>query len=223
MIWCFFTRHFKLVDVLAIGQHVKLLMHPSYSERLLYIYSNRSKQISIAFVTDDSGISWTKHQLSETFFDQPYLDNILFNPRNKDGLFTTTFRGLLESKDLGLSWTLIKKLDNSEIKTASDNVYVTSSNGIFNLFSPIVSIEDIDCLFNWAQQQYPNVFRPTSADSQIFEDYSYRYYSDTNTYLGVFQNQKIHLLQADLTDEIQDVGYFEYFQHLSGCNNSEVK
>ncbi len=104
------------------------------------------------------------------------------------------------------------------LKTSANNIYSDRGNGVYKLSPPTISTEDKDCLFAWAEQQYPTYFSSALASSQLTSYYSYRYYNDTNTYLGVFQDNKVHMLEADLTDEIKDVGYFEYFQHLAGCD-----
>lgn len=43
----------------------------------------------------------------------------------------------------------------------------------------------IECLFNWAESNYPNLFRPANSPTLVWSNYTYRYYADTNTYLGV--------------------------------------
>lgn len=46
------------------------------------------------------------------------------------------------------------------------------------------SVNPVDCLFNWAAANYPNLFAPAGAPSGTFGPYYYRYYSQTNAYLG---------------------------------------
>ncbi len=46
------------------------------------------------------------------------------------------------------------------------------------------TLSDSDQLFSWAETQYPEFFSPPSQSSQTFENYYYRYYPDTNNYLG---------------------------------------
>jgi triacylglycerol lipase len=38
---------------------------------------------------------------------------------------------------------------------------------------------NIECLFNWAQAFYPNLFSPSVSDTQFFSPYTYRYYPNT--------------------------------------------
>ena len=44
---------------------------------------------------------------------------------------------------------------------------------------------NIDCLFNWAQTFYPNLFSPPVSGVQFSSPYTYRYYPNTNAYVGV--------------------------------------
>ena len=219
-----------------------LIMHPTNPDQLLYFNKpihSFPTDVNIAFITKDGGNNWNELQFSKTFVAKINENNLIFNPRNKEGLLAATTDGLFESKDLGFSWTLINKeffstlkqdrgisfvpiynnkKEFSGLKTAAGIIYSDQLNGIFKLSTPPVSTKNKDCLFKWAEQQYPTFFSSALAGSQLFEDYTYRYYNDTNTYLGISQDTKVHLLQADLTDKIKDVGYFEYFQQLAGCH-----
>ena len=42
-----------------------------------------------------------------------------------------------------------------------------------------------DCLFNWAEINYPTLFAPAGTATETSGVYTYRYYSGTNAYLGV--------------------------------------
>jgi pimeloyl-ACP methyl ester carboxylesterase len=42
-----------------------------------------------------------------------------------------------------------------------------------------------DCLLDWAEHNYSNLFSPAGAKSQFQSPYTYRYYSQTNSYVGV--------------------------------------
>ncbi len=105
-----------------------------------------------------------------------------------------------------------------QIKSVDSNNNVASISGIYKLIANKgISKEAKECLFNWAEQQYPLIFSPTSVSSQQFEDYTYRYYSDTNIYLGFFQNKKVHYLEANKSDGIVDAGDVKPYQDLAGC------
>ena len=42
-----------------------------------------------------------------------------------------------------------------------------------------------ECLLDWAEHNYSNLFSPVGAKSQFQSPYTYRYYSQTNSYVGV--------------------------------------
>lgn len=47
------------------------------------------------------------------------------------------------------------------------------------------TLSDSDLLFDWAESQYPQYFSPAGQNSQTFQVWYYRYYPDTDIYLGV--------------------------------------
>jgi len=44
---------------------------------------------------------------------------------------------------------------------------------------------DADNLFNWAETEFPQYFSTISQQSQTIDEWYYRYYPNTNNYLGV--------------------------------------
>ena len=61
-----------------------------------------------------------------------------------------------------------------------------------------------ECLFNWAEKNYPALFAPAGS-TQSLTVYSYRYYSTTNAYLGVNSvNNHVYYLSSE--GVLQDVG-----------------
>lgn len=73
-----------------------------------------------------------------------------------------------------------------------------------------------DCLFNWAETNYPSYFSPSGAVTQRYAPYIYRYYSNTNAYLGVssIDNDVYYLTPYD---ELIDVGESSYWLALANC------
>ena len=100
-----------------------------------------------------------------------------------------------------------------QIKSIDSSNNVASNTGVYQLKAN----KGKECLFNWAEKQYPTLFSPASVQSQLFENYKYRYYSKTNVYLGFFKDKNVHLLEANKTDGIVDVGDIETFLKLAGC------
>ena len=80
-------------------------------------------------------------------------------------------------------------------QTASQSVTVT--------VNPAVNAA-AECLFNWAEKNYPSLFGPAGALTQTSAPYSYRYYTNTRSYLGVSSdNNHVYYLGPDgvLRDE----------------------
>ncbi len=76
---------------------------------------------------------------------------------------------------------------------------------------------NVDCLFNWAQTFYPKLFSPQVSDLQFFEPYLYRYYSETNSYLGVssVDNHVYYLGSEDVSP--RDLGDLSLWLAEAGC------
>lgn len=74
-----------------------------------------------------------------------------------------------------------------------------------------------DCLFNWAEVNYPGLFAPATKNTQQIWGYDYRYYAATNTYLGVLNGVAIHILQPSVSQDIINVGTVAAFKPLTGC------
>ncbi|MCF6205109.1 MAG: hypothetical protein L3J59_15825 [Methylococcaceae bacterium] len=200
----------------AIHDRGHLLIHPIFPDRLVFI---DGPTISIS---DNGGNSWGKILYNTDTIGEIF--SIIFNPRNKDGFFIQTENGTFETKDLGQHVKQVGQLlppfrhFNIELLSYGDGVYFTTSTEVHKLTSLAISNETKNCVFNWAEQQYPALFGLTIGESSQNEQYTYRYYSDTQTYLGFFQDEKVHYLNASQSDNIEDVGFVEYYQHLSGCD-----
>jgi len=65
----------------------------------------------------------------------------------------------------------------------------------------VLGTQSHDCLFNWAERNYSAYVAP-AADSQFYGPYYYRYYSATNSYLGVSsENNKLYFLSAGVMND----------------------
>ena len=112
----------------------------------------------------------------------------------------------------------------------------TSPNGTWNLFVlddgaddtgqlangftlTITTLSPLECLFNWAETTYPTLFTPAGAVSQLWSPFTYRYYSATNTSVGVSSSDS-HIYYQDAQGNRQDVGPQSYWLSLAGCQSS---
>lgn len=222
----------KIGAISGIGAVSSLLIHPYYPERLLFVDG------SSLSLSDDGGSSWQALPLLPFSDPDPFSfgsmnSKIIFNPKNRDGIFYAPQNEgyVLETKDLGESWlhietglVFINSGSNTyrpslKVKATSNAVFASSSKGSYKLTIQAYTSEQKDCLFNWAEQQYPALFSPALANAQTIKDYSYRYYANTNTYLGFFQDDEIHYLEANKSTEIKNAGFMEQYMYLSGCDN----
>lgn len=73
-----------------------------------------------------------------------------------------------------------------------------------------------DCLLNWAEGHYPQLFAPAGGSSQTYLGYYYRYYSGTRSYVGLSAaDGHVYYIGAD--GGLQDVGTLGFWLGLAGC------
>lgn len=75
-----------------------------------------------------------------------------------------------------------------------------------------------DCLFNWAEGNYPSLFFPPSADSKTLPPYYYRYYAATDSYVGTSSSDdKVYYLGPASNGQVLNVGALADWLSVSGC------
>ena len=75
-----------------------------------------------------------------------------------------------------------------------------------------------DCLFDWAESAYPDLFAPAGTISGLSDPYYYRYYYQTNAYLGVSSiDGHVYYLGPMSNDSILDVGALPVWLATAGC------
>jgi hypothetical protein len=76
-----------------------------------------------------------------------------------------------------------------------------------------------DCVFNWAERVYPNLFAPAGAVSQtLVPPYYYRYYAGTNAYLGSSSaDSRLYYFGPATGNTVFDVGPLSYWWTTAGC------
>ncbi len=79
-----------------------------------------------------------------------------------------------------------------------------------------------DCLFDWAEKNYPDLFSPASGkeSSQSFSPYYFRHYADQNAYLGISSKDN-HIYYLPPNGVLQDVGYAYSLLEQAGCVNNQ--
>lgn len=73
----------------------------------------------------------------------------------------------------------------------------------------------IQCLFDWAEDHYPDYFSPRRPADQVGYGYHYRYYSGTGLYLGVSDDGQVRYLGADRV--FHDLGAASGWITGTGC------
>ena len=78
--------------------------------------------------------------------------------------------------------------------------------------------QQADCLFNWAERTYPTLFAPAGAASSTSSPYYFRYYTQTQTYLGTSSaDNHVYYLGPLSSNSILDVGAASTWYATSGC------
>ena len=77
--------------------------------------------------------------------------------------------------------------------------------------------DTINCLFNWAENNYKNLFSPAASPAAFFPPYIYKYYSSTDAYLG-FSSADNHTYYMSGSDNIlHDEGLTSYWLSQANC------
>lgn len=75
-----------------------------------------------------------------------------------------------------------------------------------------------DCLFDWAERAYPQLFAPTGRVSASFSPYYYRYYPETGNYLASSSaDAHVWILGPASGGRLLDAGPIAAFLGASGC------
>jgi hypothetical protein len=116
---------------------------------------------------------------------------------------------------------------NTYLKVSSidNHIYYTGADGILQDVGPLSdwlpkagcqSPPPIDCLFNWAENNYPGLFAPSGSPTAIWDVYTYRHYSATNAYVGVSSaDNHVYYMGAD--GRLLDEGALSYWLPLASC------
>ena len=76
-----------------------------------------------------------------------------------------------------------------------------------------------ECLFNWAERNYPSLFAPSGTLSAVSPTDTYRYYSQTNAYLR-FSSIYNHVYYQGSDGKLQDVGSLSDWLPKAACQFS---
>ncbi|MCX7087179.1 MAG: hypothetical protein NTV00_03895 [Methylococcales bacterium] len=79
-----------------------------------------------------------------------------------------------------------------------------------------VKTSDADCLLNWAERNYSGFFYPAGSSTLTYPPYNYRYYKNTNSYLGVSYSDN-HVYYLDGSGKLLDAGDLNTWLNTSKC------
>ena len=82
----------------------------------------------------------------------------------------------------------------------------------------VVKMSPSDCLFNWAEQNYASLFAPAGSGTVESAPYAYRYYGQTNSYLGVSSvDGHLYYLGPSPGMAMMDLGLASEWYARAGC------
>lgn len=127
-------------------------------------------------------------------------------------LLIISMTGATSAANITYTYDAAGRLTQATYGGGKSVAYTYDNNG--NLLATSVVISNAaDCLFTWAERNYPSLFSP-AATSLILGPYYYRYYSGTNIYLGVSTDNHVYYLDAGgLHDAGAQSGWFA----TAGC------
>lgn len=84
------------------------------------------------------------------------------------------------------------------------------------LATGVAKVSPADCLFNWAEKNYPSLFSPAGGQSLYAYSYQYRYYPYSRYYLGV-SSDNYHVYYLDPKGYLGDAGELLGWLNTAGC------
>ena len=76
---------------------------------------------------------------------------------------------------------------------------------------------ETECLFSWAEQNHGNLFAPANSATTISSVYTYRYYKNSDFYLGISSTDNHVYYMSGSDNVIKDAGALSYWLPLAGC------
>ncbi len=84
---------------------------------------------------------------------------------------------------------------------------------------PVVSAAKDQCLFNWAESQYPTLFSPPNGVTLTAGPYRYRHYARAGSYLGTSSDDKrLYYVGPASQGRVLDLGFAGTWYAASVCN-----
>lgn len=97
------------------------------------------------------------------------------------------------------------------------DLVISGGRTVINQFANLSAQPNTQCLFAWAEGQYPATFAASNRYTKFFEPYTYRHYSVSDSYLGVSSvDHHVYFMGPDRV--LQDQGSFFDWVSTAGCH-----
>lgn len=129
-------------------------------------------------------------------------------------LLSLCIAGAASAANITYTYDAAGRLTKADYVGGQSIAYTYDNNGnLLQQVTAALNISAADCLFSWAERNYPSLFSPAAA-SLMLAPYYYRYYSGTNIYLGVSTDNHVYYLDAA---GLHDVGVQSLWFTTAGC------
>lgn len=163
----------------------------------------RAYKVSFVLLPQSTGGEWSSDQIPWKDFDRGAIDyNLAQNETTnltlpEELVSGQYYVGMAASYELNGSIYLWTGVARDPIKV------VTQS-------------ESRECLFDWAEASYPELFSPAGTETAFLSPYHYRFYSSTNAYLGV-SDEDDHVYYLSPVGALMDLGDLNAWLDVAGC------
>jgi len=169
----------------------------SYIPTILRISTDLKKTYGVAFLQSDSGLPLSGYH---------YVKSYVLSPTSGELYELASGEPAAPAISLG-GYQPVSNTKNG-------------SGGLADIFIARYAIPYIgnsrDCLFDWAETNYPSLFSPSGGNTGWFSPYYYRYYKNTNSYVGVSAvDNHVYYLGPD--GALLDVGDLSGWLKTAGC------
>ncbi len=180
---------------------------------------------SMIYRSDDGGGDW--NAITSTGLPSgANISSLVIDPSNPATLYAINYHnnGVYKSTDGGASWKPFNNGLTSSIFTAPNSLVIDPSNpATLYMFADVGLFKytrtpdpNVECVFNWAEGNYPGLFSPSGASSAFWNEYTYRHYPTTNAYLSVSSVDN-HVYYQGPDGSLQDEGPLADWLPKAGC------
>lgn len=96
------------------------------------------------------------------------------------------------------------------------DLVISGGYTVVNNFKPALLAADTECLFSWAEKQYPALFAPAGVFTEFTAAYHYRNYPNTHTALGVSTADN-QVYYQNAAGNLQSQGAVQHLLATAGC------